>query len=208
MKKKKHDWASLQTSVNQVTLSPLTPDKLNEFRDLLGSSEFGGCFCAVWTTYGDDWGARCSDKSQPNFYITKKSVEEGKHTGYLVYQDSDLVGWTGSGQKTDFPFLQSKLGSRLSEFSEDIWSVGCLAIKASFRGKGIPDLIVRAVANEAAAGGAQVLEAYPTRRFHEPRIFRGNYTLYQRLGFVESGSEKDEDHEIVLMKLALRANRK
>jgi GNAT superfamily N-acetyltransferase len=187
-----------------LTLSPLTSDKLDEFRSLLGSSEFGGCFCAVWSSYGEDWVERCSDQGQPNFYITKKNVEAGKHAGYLVYQDKDLVGWTGSGPKTAFPFLKSKLGSRLSEFSSDIWSVGCLAVKEAYRGRGISDFIVRAVAQEAATKGARSLEAYPTRRFHEPRVFRGTYTLYGRLGFNERGSEKDTDHEIVLMVLDLQ----
>lgn len=123
----------------RLTLEALTPDKLNVFRDLLGSSEFGGCFCAVWTSYGDDWVERCHDKSQPNFYITKRNVEAGQHTGFLVYQKNDLIGWTGSGPKTSFPFLKTKLGSRLSEFSSKTWSVGCLAVKAAYRGKGMAD---------------------------------------------------------------------
>jgi GNAT superfamily N-acetyltransferase len=189
--------------MSDVILSSLTPDKLDDFRDLLGSREFGGCFCAVWTSYGEDWASRCSDQSQPNFFITGKNVKEGRHAGYLVYQDKSLIGWTGSGPKTAFPYLKSKLGSRLSDYSSDIWSVGCLAVKESYRGNGVSDLIVRAVAKEASARGASFLEAYPTRRFHEPRIFRGSYTLYQRLGFLEAGAEKDEDHEIVLMRLGL-----
>lgn len=101
-----------------MRLEALTVDKLDTFRTLLGSSDFGGCFCAVWTSYGDDWVQRCKDKSQPNFFITKKNVEDGRHAGYLVYDGPDLVGWTGSGPKTEFPWLKTKLGSRLSEFSE------------------------------------------------------------------------------------------
>jgi hypothetical protein len=83
-----------------LRLEALRDDKLDTFRSLLGSREFGGCFCAVWTTYGDDWLQRCEDKTQPNFFTTKKNIEDGSHVGYFVYQGDDLVGWTGSGPKT------------------------------------------------------------------------------------------------------------
>ncbi|MEK6706628.1 MAG: GNAT family N-acetyltransferase [Bdellovibrionota bacterium] len=186
-----------------LSLEPLKIGKIDAFKDLLGSSDFGGCFCAVWTSHSDDWVTRCHDKLQPNFQITKMNVESGRHTGYLIYQDQDLVGWTGSGPKTSFPFLKEKLGSRLSNYSDDIWSIGCLAIKEDFRGRGLSDAIVQAVIAEARANGATCLEAYPTRPFHEPRVFRGTYQLYKRIGFIETGSEKDGDYEIVLMKFSL-----
>ena len=187
----------------KLTLQPLTSEKLDVFKALLGSKDFGGCFCAVWTSHSDDWISRCTDQTQPNFFITKRNVDEGRHVGFLVYRGTDLVGWTGSGPKTDFPFLKTKLGSRLSSFSSELWSVGCLAIAESYRGNGLADLVVQAVAEEARAKGAISLEAYPTRPFHEPRLFRGTYQLYKRLGFVETGAEKDDDYEIVLMNLPL-----
>jgi GNAT superfamily N-acetyltransferase len=189
-----------------LTLQPLKEETLGIFKELLGSSEFGGCFCAVWTSHGDDWIARCHDKSQPNFLITEKNVLEGRHVGYLVYQGNDLIGWTGSGPKIAFPFLKTKLGSRLSDFSPKTWSIGCLAVKEAFRGKGLSDLIIQSVIDEATAKGADTLEAYPIKPFHEPRIFRGTYELYKRLGFVECGSEKDGEYEIVLMNCPLRGN--
>lgn len=187
-----------------LTLEPLTLEKIEAFREMLGSSEFGGCFCAVWTSFGDDWGARCADKTQPNFFITKKNLEEGRHIGFLVYQDSELVGWTGSGPKTSFPFLKTKLGSRLSEFSAKTWSVGCLAVKEKFRGRGIANAIVQAVIEKARNEGAVAVEAYPVRPYHEPRIFRGTQSLYERLGFTEVGADKDGEHEIVLMEVSLK----
>lgn len=187
----------------KLKLQPLATDNLDVFKELLGSSDFGGCFCAVWTSFGDDWIDRCKDKAQPNFLITKKNVEAGKHVGFLIYHGNDLIGWTGSGPKTDFPFLKTKLGSRLSNFSSEIWSVGCLAVKGTHRGQGMSDIIVKTVAEEASRRGAVALEAYPTRPFHEPRVFRGTYHLYKRLGFFEVGAEKDGDYEIVLVSLPL-----
>lgn len=187
-----------------LRLTALTANDLGVFRELLGSNEFGGCFCSVWTSFDRNWESRCRDQSQPNFLVTKKNVEDRKHVGYLIYQEEALVGWTGSGPKTAFPFLREKLGSRLSEFSDQIWSIGCLAVKESFRGKRLSGPIVQAVAAEAIRNDAIYLEAYPTKPFDEPRIFRGTYRLYERLGFTEATSEKDGDYEIALMRLSLK----
>ncbi len=187
----------------EIKLRPLSLDNLEVFRSLLGSTDFGGCFCAVWTSYGDDWEKRCTDSSQPNFFITAKDLERGRHIGFLVYSGSQLVGWTGSGPKTSFPLLKSKLGSRLSSFSKDIWSIGCLAVPSEFRGRQLSEKIISAILNEARLQGAKTVEAYPVRPFHEPRMYRGNCELFKRLGFVETRYEKDGDFEILLLEYSL-----
>ena len=136
----------------EVQLKPLSIDNSEAFRNLLGSKDFGGCFCAVWTSYGEDWETRCKDKSQPNFHVTFENINSGKHVGYLVYAGESLVGWTGSGPKTAFPLLQTKS-----------------------------------------------VESYPVRPFHEPRMYRGSYNLFEGLGFKVVAEEKDEEFDILLM---------
>ena len=186
-----------------VTLKLLDHSDLPKFRGLLGSSDFGGCFCAVWTSHDETWEKRCGDATQPNFLVTSKDLAQGRHVGYLVYLGDQLVGWTGSGPKTSFPLMKTKLGSRLSEFSTDIWSIGCLAVSSKFRGKNIAEKIISAVLGEAKSKGAKAVEAYPVRPFHEPRMYRGNYKLFEKLGFGEAGIEKDGDFEILLMRRAV-----
>lgn len=199
-----HDEHRVLTETHMALhLEALTPAKLGVFRDLLGSSEFGGCFCAVWTHHDENWVSRCQDKAQPNFFLTQRDLQAGRHVGYLVYQGEDLVGWTGSGPKTSFPFLKTKLGSRISNFSGDVWSIGCLAVREKYRGNGISEAIVARIIEEAKKCEAVAVEAYPVRPFREPRVFRGTHSLYVRLGFSEAGFEKDGDHEVVLMSLSL-----
>jgi hypothetical protein len=187
----------------EIQLKALTVENLDAFRNLLGSSEFGGCFCAVWTSFGEDWQKRCSDRSQPNYFQTAKDLESGRQVGYLVYSGKQLVGWTGSGPKTSFPLLKTKLGSRLSTFSNKAWSIGCLAVASEFRVKNLSEKIVCAVLREAQERGAKVVEAYPVRPFDEARIYRGSYQLFQRLGFKEIGSEKDGAFDILLLEYSL-----
>lgn len=135
----------------QLRLTPLVESLLPQFRTLLGANDFGGCFCAVWTSFGEDWSSRCGDPAQPNYFITEANVRKGRHVGYLVHENEELVGWTGSGPKTSFPWLESKLGSRLSPFSEKTWSVGCLAVPERHRGRNLSQRIVEAVIREATS---------------------------------------------------------
>lgn len=186
-----------------LRLESLQSPALPAFRSLLGSSDFGGCFCAVWTSHDEAWVKRCGDPAQPNYFVTEARVKAGGHCGYLVYEDAELVGWTGSGPKPSFPFLARKLASRLSPSIDTTWSIGCLAIKSEWRGKGLAERIVHAVLDEAARSGAKTIEAYPVRPTDEARVFRGSYKMYERCGFAIKEMEKDEDSEILLMYLLL-----
>lgn len=187
----------------QVTLEPLTAARLPEFEALLGGSEFGGCFCAVWTSFGEDWGARCADPARPNLLATTRDLGSGRRVGYFVREGREVVAWTGSGPKTEFPLLATKLGSRLTPSAATTWSVGCLAVRAAHRGRGLPAAIVAAVLDEARRAGAVCVEAYPVRPFHEPRVYRGTVGVFERAGFVELGAERDGPHEIVVMRRGL-----
>lgn len=186
-----------------LQLEPLRLGNVGQFEDLLGGDEFGGCFCAVWTAHGADWVARCSDPARPNLEVTRRRVAAGEHVGFVVSEDDAVVAWTGSGPKTRFPLLASKLGSRLSPLSPDVWSIGCVAVRARSRGVALPEQIVRAVADLAGAAGAKAVEAYPTRPWDEPRSYRGSHRMYERLGFREIGAERDGTTEVLLVRLDL-----
>ncbi len=187
----------------RVKLEKLCAANLAIFKDLLGRTEFGGCFCAVWTSHDETWGERCADPSHPNFKITESRVRAGHEVGYLVFLGSDLIGWTGSGPKSHFPLLEKKLGSRLSPSGDGVWAIGCIALKEGFRGRGFSDRIVEAVIGEARKSGGKVIEAYPTRPWDESRSFRGSEAVYLRIGFKEICKEPDGGSEIILMQYDL-----
>lgn len=87
----------------QVKLTPLDVSNLELFETLLGGPEFGGCFCAVWTSFDQTWTKRCKDPAKPNFSITQQDVFKGRKAGFFVHSGNDLIGWTGAGPKTEFP---------------------------------------------------------------------------------------------------------
>lgn len=187
-----------------LTIKPLTPAELPAFRDLLGGADFGGCFCAVWHAFDESWVQRCQDPAQPNYAVTEKRVRAGQHAGYFIHEGPELIGWTGSGPKSDFPLLKEKLASRLTPVSPDIWSIGCLSIREKFRGHGYADRAVESLSALAITRGARWLEAYPVRPTHEPRLYRGTERLYERQGFAVAGVEKDGAHEVLLMRRELK----
>ena len=188
----------------KLELRPLGTDELSSFACLLGGAEFGGCFCAVWTSFDDTWVARCRDPSRPNLALTRRDVEAGRKAGFLVYHEGELIAWTGAGPKTEFPAMATRHGGRLSSMSSDTWVVGCLAIKEAWRGKGVATAIVRAILARAAEAGAMRVEAYPTRPWDEPRSYRGALAMYDKLGFEEVGSDPDGESAIVQVVKRLR----
>ena len=119
--------------------------------------------------------------------------------GYLVYENEAVIGWVGLGPKVCFPRLETKLASRLSPFAADTWSIGCLALKAEFRGQGYADRIVPECLSVSKALGATAIEAYPVRPWDEHRSYRGALSSFKRSGFKEVYAEQDEQSEILLM---------
>lgn len=186
-----------------LRLVPLAPAGLSDFAEFLGGSDFGGCFCAVWTAFGADWSERCADPRRPNLETTAARVQSGHHVGYLVYEGSDLVAWTGAGPKPSFPLLATKLGSRLSPQSPDVWSLGCIAIAASARARGLSARVVQAVIAQAQRAGAQALEAYPTDPWDEARSYRGAASTYAAQGFQVVARDPEGEGAILLMRLPL-----
>jgi GNAT superfamily N-acetyltransferase len=193
-----------------LTLEPLSEATLPLFGGLLSQSGFGGCFCAVWTAHGSDWGQRCSNPAKPNFDETTRRVREGEHVGFLVWaldpadpNSRRLVAWTGAGPKSGFPLMATKLGSRLSPMTPHVWSIGCLAIATEHRGSGLSERVVQAVVEEASRGGAVAVEAYPTDPWDEPRSYRGAQSTFARAGFSVVARDPDEEAEILVMRLDL-----
>ncbi len=191
------------TSFLPLRLQALSLDNFESFARLLGGSEFGGCFCAVWRSFDKDWVSRCQDPDKPNLELTRRNVEQGHHIGYLVFDGDGLVGWTGSGPKVEFPLLRQKLASRLSPSEPGVWSLGCIAIKEQARGRGYSGRVASSVIELARQSGARRIESYPTRPWDEPRSYRGSWRMYQRLGFEVLGEEPDGESDILLMSLSL-----
>ncbi len=186
-----------------MRLESLSLKNFDSFSTLLSRTEFGGCYCAVWRSYDQTWIQRCKDPSRPNLKLTRDFFDQGLHMGFLVYENDELIGWTGSGVKTDFPILKEKLASRLTPFTSHIWSIGCIAIKENHRGKSKSKQIIEAVIMKAKEVKAEYIEAYPIEPWEESRSYRGSKKNYLNLGFEEFAYENDGSSKVLSMRLKL-----
>lgn len=184
-----------------VTLVPLTTDRLSDFATVLGDPAFGGCFCAVWGHFGEDWTARCGRADRPNLKATVEDVEQGRKAGYLLEVAGEVVGWLGAGPRTEFPDMSRRLAARRGR--ADAWVVGCVAVLPAARGKNVAEHAVRALVDLALTNGASVVEAFPVRPWDQHRAYRGSERMYERLGFTEVLTESDDVSEILLMRKML-----
>ena len=172
-----------------LSLHALSAENWDRFERLLGGDEFGGCFCAVWTHFGPDWVERCGRRDRPNLEATRRDLEDGRRPGFLVTdRHGECIAWTGAGPRSEFPRLSERLGARRSKRDDTAWCIGCVAVVAPHRGRGLTAAIIRAVQRAATEAGAPALEAYPVDPWDEPRSYRGALSTYRSLGFVRGRS--------------------
>lgn len=183
----------------------LGPRRLGDFERLLSAREFGGCFCAYWTSSGDGFEERCKSAPQENLEAVRRLVRSGGRAGYLVFREDDgaTVAWTAAGPKTAFPRLKSEPGGRLGRWSDDVWAVACLSVAFPYRGLGYARATLGLVADEARAAGARALEGYPADPSGEQDAYRGSKAFYEAAGFTAAESEQDGGRRILRMELAL-----
>ncbi|TBR20802.1 GNAT family N-acetyltransferase [bacterium] len=191
--------------MSKLNLVRLDGRHMQHFERLMAGKEFGGCYCAVWTGFGPDWDARCKERPKENLAATEARVRAGDVVGYLLERDDDgtYVGWIAAGPKAGFPYLKERPGSRLGPTGEGVWSIACLAIGFSHRGRGYSAEAIRLAALEAKACGATSLEAYPVDPCPEGGEYRGTRAMYEKAGFTAAEGEPSGEAHALRMELKL-----
>lgn len=185
----------------KVTLEALSEEGLDDFLALHDRRCFGGCYCAVWSAFGADWGERCQART-PNRQHLIERVEAGQHRGFLVRSELGTA-WTGAGRRRCFAGMEDRAGARSHPNAPDDWVIGCLALPPEARGAGLAHAVVDALVTRATLDGAGCIDAFPVRPWDEPRAYRGSERLYRAHGFVEVGSERVGTTEVVVMRRRL-----
>lgn len=186
-----------------VHLVPLTPELISTFRKF-HCDVGGGCFCAVWSSFDQNWQERCAkDAGFANFEHTAEAVRSGERPGFFLFKEGQPVAWTATGLKQQFPYLSTKYGSRLTIAEETRWSIGCLTVHPKMRGQGLLNVLIKCILQKARASGAKDIEAYPVVPGNAERAYRGSVQLFTRHGFQKVTSERLGDEEFTVMRLVL-----
>jgi GNAT superfamily N-acetyltransferase len=139
----------------------------------------GYCWCTYWRLSSSKYSQSSSSGRRE---VLKGLVASGKPTGILAYRHSLPVGWCSIAPRQSYERLERSMTS--AHIDERItWSVVCIYLDRTLRGKNLSLKLLRAAVDYAACQGAQVVEGYPV----EPEVdMQGNLNYavsYRFMGF-------------------------
>lgn len=170
-----------------VSFQPLTPDRWKDLERLFGpNGAYGGCWCMWWRTTRR---AFEENGSEGNRRALREKVEAGPPPGILAYVDGEPVGWCAVGPREIHESLErSPVLKRIDD--RPVWSIVCLYVAKSHRGRGLSEALVEAAVDHARVHGAESIEAYPTRprgkRLPPVSSYMGVPEIFARAGFREA----------------------
>jgi len=135
-----------------------------------------GCYCTYYY-YPRYEGSLSTGKSRREY--AKWLIENGKMTGYLVYEDGKVIGWCNVGSKRNYTKLKGNESS-----SEGTKSIVCFMIEDQYRGRGIATALLKRIINDSRKDGTRKLEAYPNIKAQNPfSHYHGPLNMFLKEGF-------------------------
>lgn len=176
--------------IDDFTIEPLTPERLDDFVAVLGEGGVGGCWCMYWTTdTTQGWRENARGGAQAaNKALMRELVVEGPPPGLIAYDGDEPVAWCRVVARSTLPGLK-----RSTHFSTDldidgVWSLPCFVVRREHRGRGLTAALTTAATALASEQGATILEAYPwdaDERQDPASIWTGVASTFRGLGFYE-----------------------
>jgi GNAT superfamily N-acetyltransferase len=176
----------MRKPLERLEFRPLTKSRWADFEKLFGPrGACAGCWCMYWRLTRSEFE---KGQGEGNRRAMKAIVESGRIPGILAYADGEPVGWCSVAPRTLFGSLErSPVLKRLDD--KPVWSIVCLFVARSRRGKGMAEDLIRAAVEYAGRRRAKVVEAYPTRPRGKKLIplstYMGVPAIFKRAGFVE-----------------------
>ena len=168
----------------RLTCHPLTLDRWEDLERLFGpKGACAGCWCMWWRLSRGEFEQKKGDGNRIAF---RTIVESGRVPGLLAYDGDEPVGWCAVAPRDEYGTIQR---SRTLRPVDDVpvWSIPCLFVARTSRGRGIALALIRAAARYARGEGGRVLESYPTvprgGRLQDISTFMGTPALFERAGF-------------------------
>lgn len=170
-----------------IETRPVTPDRWPDVVDLFerpgprGGTPFtAGCWCQYWHVRGKAYDAGWGDANRARL---EAQIRGGDAPGLLAYRETSAVGWCRLGPRDTFERLESS--AKLARVDdEEVWSLVCLSVHVTERGRGVGAALLEAAIEYAASRGARMLEAYPVRAGHHViDSFTGYLPMFLEAGF-------------------------
>lgn len=169
-----------------LCFAPLTTDRWRDLVKLFGpNGACGGCWCMWWRLQKAEFE---SGRGAANRRALRKVVQSGEPVGVVAYRGAQPVGWCAVAPRECYPRLERSRNLRRFD-DAPVWSVTCLFVARSCRGRRVSTRLLRAAADYARDRGATLLEGYPVepkKRVADSWIWTGVVSAYRKAGFVEA----------------------
>jgi GNAT superfamily N-acetyltransferase len=172
-------------------ISPLTVDRWPALEDLFGrAGASNGCWCMYWRIGPGYRDRPPTDNRRDLLQLTAS----GQPPGLLAFDGDLAVGWCALAPRAELHWLAR---ARYLQPPDDlpVWSLPCFFVRPTYRRRGVMGALIEAAAEEAAAGGALALEAYPVDTAvpgHTRNLFPGVAAAFARHRFQVIARHKPE----------------
>lgn len=127
-------------------------------------------------------------RGELNRRALRQVLAAGRAAGVIGYLGERPVAWCSIAPRAEFPVLQeSELLAAVD--AQAVWSISCILIERSVRGRGLSEPLLRAALDFARERGARIVEAYPVEpqagRIPVAAAWTGLAQVFARVGFVE-----------------------
>jgi GNAT superfamily N-acetyltransferase len=121
--------------------------------------------------------------------IDEARAAHGAGPGALAYDGDEPVGWVAVEPR---PVYRRILNSKIEKDSaqppdaEDVWVVSCFVVRVGHRRKGVARALLDAAVEQARAGGARVVEAFPVDAAmgsSSAELYHGPLSVFEAAGF-------------------------
>ena len=131
----------------------------------------------------------------------EQSASDGRSAGpgVLAYLDSKPVGWAAVEPRPAYPRV---LTSRVIPASAEpdlgdasVWAITCFVVRVGYRRRGVGAALLAGAVDQARAGGARVVEAYPVdtagEKVSSADLYHGPLSSFVAAGFGITGRPVD-----------------
>ena len=177
----------------KITIRPLCPKLCGDWLEFFDKTafedhgEWAFCYCLEghldpetqekWTDPGER-----REKAM-------ELIRTGEMQGYLAYCADTVVGWCNANDRKNYKYLTEmfrKIGYHTKDPAEErVKSIFCFLIAPKYRGKGVAQLLLDRVGEDALKDGYAGAEAYPFVDKGFEYQYHGTVGMYERSGFLE-----------------------
>jgi len=171
-----------------IEIKKLTPELCEDWLGYFDGIAFGDhgewalCYCLEghMTRQANDDLKVPTERRQ----YAKQLILDKKMQGYLAYEGNKVVGWCNANNRENYAYLSELFEyNKYTPDSRRTKSVFCFLVASEYRGRGIAEMLLNKVCEDAKNDGYERIEAYPFADANMEFQFHGTIKMYLKNGY-------------------------